>query len=82
MNKLNILAILYATGTKAVIFDGLDKSSKTLTQLTSKCETSYVNGFCGGVGGFGGCGNGCGNNLCGYRCCPGYPVRPYQNSYC
>lgn len=79
MNKLNILAILYVTGSKAVVFDSLDRSSNKLTQLTSKCETSFVDGFCGGLGLYG---NNCGNNLCGYGCCSGYPVRPYQNNYC
>ena len=82
MNKLNIFAIVFISGSKAINFAGLEKSSNKLTQLSSTCGTSFADGFCGGVGGCGVYGNNCGNIQGGYGRCGGYPGRPFSNNYC
>ena len=91
MNKLNILAAVFITGSKAINIGEPQKSSNMLAQSSSTCKTSFVGGPYGGFGvgcGYGnrcGYGNGCGNIVggCG-SCggCRGYPCRPNLNNYC
>ena len=67
MNKLNILAVSFITGSKAINLDGSGKSSNMLNQLSSTCESTFF----GGNGPCGGYGNNCGNNLGGFGYCGG-----------
>ena len=76
MKKLNILALVFTTGSKAINVGGPEKSSNILAQLSSTCGTSLMEGFYGGTGPFGCYGNTCGGAL------GGWSGRPNSNYYC